>query len=221
MSDDLTAVARRIATDAHAGQVDKLGQPYIGHVSRVAGRVQTEDQQVVAWLHDVLEDTTVTAGDLTAAGIPDRLIRGVEAITHRRHEPRVDYYARVRTDEIAVAVKLADIADNADPTRLALLDQATRERLTEKYRKARAAVTGHNPVTDTQRWGRSMRLAPGEDWRAGNDARRIPGPLACRRGQCPVVVLGSDLADARHRGDPPPRGGNCPRGEYAVAASAR
>lgn len=139
-----------MAMAAHHGQLDKAGNPYIGHPSRVAGRVRKamsdaarpdiyEDAIVVAWLHDVVEDTDVTLADVQVRfGL--RVRDAVDAITHRRGEPRALYYARVRADEIALAVKLADIADNTDPQRLAALEPDVRERLVRKYDEALAAL---------------------------------------------------------------------------------
>lgn len=134
----LVGKARQLAERAHAGQVDKAGRPYIEHLTRVALAVadRTESPgllQAVAWLHDVLEDTDVRVQDLHEAGMPAEVVEAVVAITHHPNEPRVDYYARVKANELARLVKLADVADNADPNRLALLDDETRQRLHRKY----------------------------------------------------------------------------------------
>lgn len=138
--------ARKIAELAHSGQLDKSGAPYLGHVRRVADRVEGGLDKAVAWLHDVVEDNHRWGEvELAEAGMPREVIASVLALTHRPHEPRVDYYARVKVDACAVRVKLADIADNSDPSRLALLDEPTRERLTAKYAKARAALTVETP----------------------------------------------------------------------------
>ena len=139
---ELVAVARRLATQNHAGQVDKAGQPYIGHIARVADRVSHLEPEVVAaaWLHDIVEDTTVTEADLAAAGIPPAVIEAVVLLT-KTGGPLDAYYARIRQNPLALAVKLADIADNADPARQAQLAPEVRERLTRKYAKAVAALT--------------------------------------------------------------------------------
>jgi hypothetical protein len=130
--------ARRIATRAHAGQVDKAGRPYIAHPQRVAARVEDLQAEAVAWLHDVLEDTEVTAEDLRVQGIDDEVVRAVELLT--RDVDDDVYYARIAAYPVAREVKLADIADNTDPVRTALLDPATRDRLAEKYTHARRAL---------------------------------------------------------------------------------
>lgn len=128
--------AIRIARAAHEGQVDKSGHPYIGHPLRVMSRVSGEHARMAAVLHDVVEDTSVTADDLLAAGCPPEVVRTVLALTHADGESQEQYLARVLTDPVAVAVKRADIADNTSPPRLALLDQATQDRLRAKYSRA-------------------------------------------------------------------------------------
>lgn len=70
-------LARQIATTAHAGQTDKAGRPYIDHPRRVASRLVDLQEQAAAWLHDVIEDTGVTAVDLLKAGIDDAVVQAV------------------------------------------------------------------------------------------------------------------------------------------------
>lgn len=139
----MTAVdaAKAIAHRHHADQADKAGRPYIGHVSRVAAQLSGDhDAETVAWLHDVVEDTTVDLTDLGAEFEP-HIVAAVDAITRRAGEDPTEYYRRVRGNDLARRVKLADIADNSDPARLADLDSATRERLERKYRHALEAVS--------------------------------------------------------------------------------
>jgi hypothetical protein len=134
-------LAQAIATSAHAGQVDKLGADYIGHPARIASRFDPIDQVVehcAAWLHDVLEDTDATAAELAERGIRRDIIEVVSLLT-RDHD---EYYERIRENPAALAVKLADIDDNTDPARTALLDDQTRERLAAKYRSARERLLG-------------------------------------------------------------------------------
>lgn len=141
---ELIMLAEQIATKAHAGQVDKNGVDYIEHPRGVAAQFDRETQAgecVVAWLHDVLEDTSVTAEDLLAAGIPAPLVAAVELLSKDPTEPTLDaYYARIAANPIALAVKAADITNNTDPARVALLDQATRDRLAAKYAAARTKL---------------------------------------------------------------------------------
>jgi hypothetical protein len=144
----LIALAREIATEAHAGQVDMPGHDYITHPLRVAERVAAAFPEApagviaAALLHDVVEDTGSSDVDLVAAGIPRDVVDAVLAVTKRDHEPAELYFARVRANAWAVMVKTADIADNTDPDRVAQLDQLTRERLELKYSRARALLAG-------------------------------------------------------------------------------
>jgi (p)ppGpp synthase/HD superfamily hydrolase len=143
---DQVAVARAIAHIAHHGQVDKAGNPYIGHPERVAWylRERGERESVVAagWLHDVLEDTDLTREDLYAAGIPWTTISIVETVTRRSDLTNEDYYTGIYQSLDARRVKEADIADNTNPERLAMLDDATVARLTRKYAKASRMIRG-------------------------------------------------------------------------------
>ncbi len=134
-SGTLSARAETIARAAHAGQVDKTGAPYIDHPRRVAARVEADEAQAVAWLHDVVEDTTVTLDEL-AEQFPASVVEAVDVLT-RRDGDGDGYYVRVRANPLALVVKLADIADNTDPARQAALDAATRQRLGLKYAHAR------------------------------------------------------------------------------------
>lgn len=134
---DEVMVAVGFAAAAHMGQTDKAGQPYIDHPRRVARRLEnpTVLELSVAWLHDVVEDTNLTVWhieDMFGAEVA----AAVDAITHRAGETRTDYYARVKANPVALKVKLADIADNTDPERLAALDPTTRARLQAKYANA-------------------------------------------------------------------------------------
>ena len=135
--------AAEVARSHHRWQTDKAGRPYFdAHVADVHRRLVKESTavQAVALLHDVLEDTSCTEDELRR-DFPVHVVDAVLALTHRPGEPLEHYYARVRSDPLARRVKLADIASNTDPTRLAELDEPTRERLTEKYRTALAALS--------------------------------------------------------------------------------
>lgn len=130
-----------IAEHAHRGQTDKSGRPYIEHPRAVAATLTDPEDVIVALLHDVLEDTEVTADDLRAEGLPEHLVASVVAITHLPNEPNVTYWERVKADPRATRVKLADIAHNSQPSRLVALDEPTRLRLIDKYHRARIALT--------------------------------------------------------------------------------
>lgn len=138
------------ACEAHAGQVDKAGKPYIAHLFRVMMRLPddaTELEMKAALLHDTLEDAGTAAYDrLAAAGAERELLEWVQILTCRAWEMYADYIDRVAKSP-AWRVKLADIEDNADPERLLLVargNPALAERLRTKYAIARAAVLGAN-----------------------------------------------------------------------------
>ncbi|MBU4213582.1 MAG: HD domain-containing protein [Actinobacteria bacterium] len=140
--------ARELAIAAHAGQVDKNGSPYHLHPEAVAAAFDPDTEPVecaAAWLHDVLEDTAVDADGMREQGIQDPVIAVVELLTRHRDQPDADYYAQIRADPTARRVKLADIAHNTDPDRVAQLDEPTRRRLAAKYAKARAALGVDDP----------------------------------------------------------------------------
>lgn len=136
----LVELARGVAVGAHAGQQDKAGLPYITHPARIAARASTFEERVLAWLHDVVEDTDVTLKDLATAGFPESIVLQVDALTHRKNEPRLEYYARIMRWPVARQVKLLDIDDNSNPDRLHYLDPETQGRLVGKYTIARDAL---------------------------------------------------------------------------------
>lgn len=132
-------IARALATVLHRNQRDKLGEPYIDHPRRVAERVEGR-RQAVAWLHDVVEDCDVPPEVLVSAGVAPDVVEAVRLLTRSDDVSGVDYYAAIRLNADARAVKLADIADNLAPWRTAHLEPEVRERLATKYAKARAAL---------------------------------------------------------------------------------
>lgn len=137
--------ARDLAHRAHAGQVDKAGRPYIEHVARVAAAVADDPEaEAVAWLHDVLEDARESErnwyGHHIEDSFPEAIVSAVLAVTRFDGYPVDAYYADIAEDPLALRVKLADIADNADEARLALLEPDVAARLRRKYAKAVEAL---------------------------------------------------------------------------------
>lgn len=121
---------------AHAGQVDKAGMPYIGHVMRVMQAGKTIDEKIVGVLHDVVEDTTWTFDALLAEGFPVHIVDALRCVTKLSDdEPYESFINRVKTNPLAVAVKIADLTDNMDIRRLQTLTDADVQRL-RKYLKA-------------------------------------------------------------------------------------
>lgn len=128
--------AIQVARQAHEGQLDKSGRPYIAHPLRVMGGVRDPLERMTAVLHDVIEDTGVTLEHLTAAGCPAEVVTAVAALTKQPGEESDAYLTRVAANPIALAVKRADIADNLSPERLERLDAETQQRLRTKYEAA-------------------------------------------------------------------------------------
>ena len=124
--------AREIAHEAHSGQTRWNGDPYITHPARVAAQMRYTEHEIVAWLHDVVEDTNVTLDDLRAEGFSEAVINAVDAITHRDGESYCDYLRRLRNDPFATVVKIADLTDN-----LTDLNRPKDRQRREKYEVAR------------------------------------------------------------------------------------
>lgn len=133
-----------IARNAHAGQRDKAGRPYAEHLAAVADGVRarggSDDQIAAAWLHDAVEDDALSAEWLAAAALPQQVKDMVLAVTKRDGEGVAAYTRRILATPGALLIKESDLAHNADPTRLAVLDPATRTRLTAKYAQVRALL---------------------------------------------------------------------------------
>lgn len=131
--------AIEISAAAHAGQVDKAGQPYILHPLRVMLRVSTEHERMAAVLHDVVEDTAVTIEQLREEGFPEPVVRAVDALTKRPGESRLEAAARAAADPVARPVKLADNAENMDMSRIPNPTDKDLARLRE-YEEVRALL---------------------------------------------------------------------------------
>jgi (p)ppGpp synthase/HD superfamily hydrolase len=138
--DEISALAARL----HAGQVDKGGGVYHGHLERAARYLKqrwpdaTPDEIAAAWLHDAIEDTEATAASLLAAGISPETVRIVQAMTRPEEKPYLDYVRQIADsgDRSVIRVKLADNHDNRDPRRVATLADGA-ERVARRYEPAR------------------------------------------------------------------------------------
>lgn len=115
---DLLQIAIDIARRAHAGQVDKGGAPYIEHPLRVMAALDDPETKIAGVLHDVVEDSDITLADLREAGLPETSVAAVEALTKRSGEAYEAYLARVMANRMALRVKIADMTDNSDLSRL-------------------------------------------------------------------------------------------------------
>ncbi len=126
--------AKSWAERLHQGQVDKAGQPYIGHPARVAGRLETKEAQVVGWLHDTVEDTGLTLEEVEAQFGPDTAA-ALDAVTRRPWEDWDVYLLRVKENPVAAQVKISDLIDNSNLSRIPRVTMKDVKRQ-EKYNKA-------------------------------------------------------------------------------------
>ncbi|WHS62348.1 HD domain-containing protein [Pseudomonas sp. G2-4] len=124
-----------ISALAHEGQADKGGGPYILHPLKVMLRLSHDEERIAAVLHDVVEDTAITLADLRDEGFSEAVLAAIDALTKREGETYQAFIERAARDPIARRVKLADLAENSDLSRIENPSQKDLDRL-EKYRKA-------------------------------------------------------------------------------------
>lgn len=124
-----------IATKVHAGQKDKAGAPYLLHVLRVMMSVEKMDERIVALLHDVVEDSETTIEELANEGFSKKILRAVELLTKTEHKTYEDYIQEIKRNELARVVKLADLKDNMNISRLKTLTENDKLRI-KKYKAA-------------------------------------------------------------------------------------
>ena len=124
-----------IAAQAHDGQRDKAGAPYILHPLRVMMKMATEAERITAVLHDVVEDTDWTMERLQQEGFHGEILAALECLTRQDGEDYGKFIERVKRNPLAVKIKIADLEDNLDVARLKEVTEADTERL-EKYRQA-------------------------------------------------------------------------------------
>ena len=140
----LTKKAMTLAYDAHLGQKDKGGIPYIFHPAHLAEQMDDEISCCAAWLHDVAEDTSYTLEELEEE-FPREVIEALRLLTHAEGTDYFEYVRAIKANPVAQKVKLADLAHNSDETRLpAEGDEADMEQKLwwrEKYKKAREILT--------------------------------------------------------------------------------
>jgi len=129
---EMTNKAVKLAYEAHQGQFDKSGLPYVFHPFHLAEQMDTEETVTVALLHDVVEDTDYTLEDLRNMGFPDTVMDALTLLTHDPSVPYMEYVERLKTNPIARAVKLADLTHNSDLSRLPVVTEKDLERV-EKY----------------------------------------------------------------------------------------
>jgi (p)ppGpp synthase/HD superfamily hydrolase len=124
-----------IATQAHEGQLDKGGNPYILHPLRLLTKAPDDESRIVAVLHDVVEDTDVSLQNLFEEGFSWDIVDAIDCLTHRKRDSYDDYIQRIKTNLLATTVKLLDLGDNRDLSRIPNPSDKDFERL-KKYNKA-------------------------------------------------------------------------------------
>ncbi len=138
----LTDKAMKLAYKAHDGQLDRNDAPYVFHPFHLAEQMDDETTTCAALLHDVVEDTDITLDDLAKEFPPD-VVEIVRLLTHEEGTDYFDYVRAIKCNPDAVKVKLADLAHNADETRLTIPELTTakkRAKWQKKYAKARAIL---------------------------------------------------------------------------------
>lgn len=129
-------LAKQLAKEYHKGQVDKAGVDYFsGHITSVVKGVNTVEEKIVAYLHDTAEDTKLTYVDLFVLDFSDKIVNAVVTLTKEKYEKYEDYLKRVKKNKLARAVKLSDLTNNMDLSRLKQITEVDKKRL-EKYKKA-------------------------------------------------------------------------------------
>lgn len=140
-NNELLEKALRIAVEAHAGQVDKSGKPYIFHPLRVCCRCFTDEEKMVALLHDTIEDTEITTEDLLSEGFPPYIVEAILSISRNEDETYEEFVKRTGLNPLGRAVKLHDLEDNMDISRLEQVTEKVLDRL-NKYIKAYRYLKG-------------------------------------------------------------------------------
>ncbi|ASB97437.1 HD domain-containing protein [Streptococcus equi] len=132
----IVELAFRVAKKAHLGQVDKAGVDYIKHPITVASFVKTDEEKATAYLHDVIEDTSLTLLDLEEYDFPRSVIEAVDILTKKKGQDYQSYLNLVKTNKLARTVKLADLKHNSDLSRLS---EVTNKDL-KRYKKYQEAI---------------------------------------------------------------------------------
>jgi (p)ppGpp synthase/HD superfamily hydrolase len=128
--------AIEIAVNAHKGQVDKAGRPYILHVLQVMMAGKTDEEKIVGALHDVVEDTDWTFEMLKKEGYSDTIIEALKCVTKKSEDEDYEAFTeRVKKNPLAIRVKLNDLRSNMDLTRIDKVKEKDVERF-NRYLKA-------------------------------------------------------------------------------------
>lgn len=136
-----------IATNAHMGQFDKAGAPYILHPLRVMMRMPTIEGKIVAVCHDLIEDTSITLRDLVYEGFTDQVVCAIDSMSKCENEPYNDYLDRVISDKLASECKLEDMRDNSNIYRLQKIAKRHLEMIAKYHKGALRILEAHPEFT--------------------------------------------------------------------------
>lgn len=186
--EDMVALARTIATVAHAGQKDKAGRDYIEHPLRLMAQATTDAERIVAVLHDVAEDCREwPLTRLHERGFGPTVMTALDALTRRPWEPYSDYLDRAAQNPLARAVKINDLRDNLNEERLALLPANHAARLRERYAGALARLTAAGSPASSPTRAENAQVpagSPGQAWDHDDEGASL------------IVSLRADSAEA-------------------------
>ncbi|QDH22092.1 bifunctional (p)ppGpp synthetase/guanosine-3',5'-bis(diphosphate) 3'-pyrophosphohydrolase [Saccharibacillus brassicae] len=132
-----------IAARCHEGQRDKGGSPYVFHPLRLMLKALTEQEQIVAVLHDTIEDSDLTLDDLRGEGFAEEIVEAVDRLSRREDETYHEFILRIKENRLASRVKILDLQDNMDLTRIKKPSEKDRKRL-EKYSRALDTLLSHD-----------------------------------------------------------------------------
>ncbi|WP_293697847.1 phosphohydrolase [uncultured Agrococcus sp.] len=157
-----------IAARAFDGETDRQGDPYVAHAIRVMHDVEGDDAKIVALLHDTLEWGSLTWSELRAAGFSSRVMGAIDAMTDREGETLSEQVSRIRSNSLALRVKIADIRDNSQKWRTSRMDPETRDQMMSKYRDTAEllgttlhAIRKRSPELDSLVRRRDVSTVPG------------------------------------------------------------
>ena len=128
--------ALMMAYEIHKNQVDKGGNPYCLHPITIALNMQTEEQKIVALLHDVVEDSDTTLDDLRAEGFSEKIVMAVDAVSKKKGQDYGEYLRNIKSNELARAVKIGDLKHNSDLSRLNRVPTEKDYKRVYRYQKA-------------------------------------------------------------------------------------
>lgn len=127
--------AIKLALKIHTGQVDKAGKPYILHPLRLMLKFSTDDEMITALMHDVVEDGDITLADLENLGFSKNVVSAIDCLTKRDNESYEAFINRINQNSLAKKIKIEDLKDNMDLTRLDSISDKDIARV-KKYHKA-------------------------------------------------------------------------------------